>query len=120
MPRLAEAVAALPVASAILDGEIVAEDTNGISDFSRLQEMLKGGEADRLVCYCFDLLYLDGHDLTAVPLIARKALLGQFSRQRIRRCCASASISTTMANACCSISAGSGPRDRLETARRAL
>jgi bifunctional non-homologous end joining protein LigD len=74
-PALATAVGGLLVASAILDGEIVAEDADGISDFSRLQDLLKNGQADRLVCYFFDLLYLDGHDLTDVPLIDRKTLL---------------------------------------------
>jgi bifunctional non-homologous end joining protein LigD len=75
--KLAEAVATLPVGSAVLDGEIVAESAEGISDFSQLQEMLKAGQADRLICYFFDLLYLDGHDLSAVPLVARKSLLGK-------------------------------------------
>ena len=37
------------------------------------------GEASEIACvvvfYAFDLLYVDGYDLTACPLLARKALL---------------------------------------------
>ena len=40
-----------------------------------LQTDLKDGRGDRLVYYVFDLLYLDGRDLTGEPLVARKAEL---------------------------------------------
>ncbi len=40
-----------------------------------LQNDLKEGRGDRFVYWVFDLLYLDGRDLTAAPLIARKAAL---------------------------------------------
>ncbi len=73
---VAEAVAALPAETALLDGEVVVEDENGISSFSLLQTDLKEGR-DRFIYYVFDLLYLDGHDLTAAPLVERKAALAQ-------------------------------------------
>jgi bifunctional non-homologous end joining protein LigD len=76
-PPVAAAVAALPVANAVLDGEIVVEDEKGISSFSLLQTDLKDGRTDRFVYYVFDLLYLDGRDLTGVPLVERKAALGR-------------------------------------------
>jgi len=78
---VAEAVAALPAATALLDGEVVVEDENGISNFSLLQTGLKEGRSDRLVYYVFDLLHLDGRDLTAEPLLARKAALERLFRE---------------------------------------
>lgn len=72
-----EAVAALPVSDAMLDGEVVVEGGNGASDFSALQADLSEGRTDRFVYYVFDLLHLDGHDLTGAPLAERKALLEQ-------------------------------------------
>jgi bifunctional non-homologous end joining protein LigD len=68
-------VAALPARKCLIDGEVVVEDQNGISDFSALQAALKDGNAQGLVYYAFDLLHLDGLDLTRVPLIERKNLL---------------------------------------------
>jgi bifunctional non-homologous end joining protein LigD len=72
---VAEAVAALPAETALLDGEIVVEDGQGISNFSLLQTDLKDGRTDRFVYYVFDLLYLDGRDFTGEPLTERKAAL---------------------------------------------
>ncbi len=72
---VANAVAALPADTALLDGEIVVEGENGISDFSLLQTDLKEGRSDRFVYYVFDLLYLNGRDFTDEPLTARKAAL---------------------------------------------
>jgi bifunctional non-homologous end joining protein LigD len=65
----------LPVGTAIIDGELVVEPAAGASDFSALQADLSEGRSDRFVFYAFDLLYLDGYDLKASPLIARKELL---------------------------------------------
>jgi bifunctional non-homologous end joining protein LigD len=80
MPALAEAVRRVPVKTALLDGELVALDARGASDFGRLQDALSRGPARQampLVYYLFDLLYLDGIDLRGVSLVQRKALLGQ-------------------------------------------
>ncbi len=76
-PTIAEAIAALPVKSAIFDGEAVVEDQGGISDFAKLQDALKSGDQHGVVFYVFDLLYLDGYDLRAAPLAERKAALEQ-------------------------------------------
>jgi bifunctional non-homologous end joining protein LigD len=87
-PNIAAAVAKLPARTALLDGEVVVEDENGISSFSALQAALKAGERDRFIYYVFDLLYLDGRDLTKLPLVERKAalarLVGQSPRGPIR------------------------------------
>ncbi|GGE53685.1 ATP-dependent DNA ligase [Agaricicola taiwanensis] len=72
-----EALKALPAGTALLDGELVVENSNGASDFSALQADLSEGRFDRFVFYLFDLLYLDGYDLTRVPLVERKRLLEQ-------------------------------------------
>ena len=74
-PPIAKAVAALPAQSALLDGELVVADERGISSFSLLQTALKEGRNDRFVYWAFDLLHLDGRDLTGEPLLARKAAL---------------------------------------------
>jgi bifunctional non-homologous end joining protein LigD len=74
-PPIADAVAALPATTALLDGEVVVEDDNGISNFSLLQTDLKDGRSDRFAYYVFDLLHLDGRDLTGAPLVERKAAL---------------------------------------------
>jgi bifunctional non-homologous end joining protein LigD len=59
---------------AILDGEIVVPAANGTTDFSVLQNELKG-KSDKLVMVAFDLLYLNGYDLRKLPLVERKAHL---------------------------------------------
>ncbi|MCX5493327.1 DNA ligase D [Kaistia dalseonensis] len=70
-----DGLAALPVRTALIDGELVVETSTGSSDFSALQADLSAGRSDRFVFYAFDCLYLDGQDLRALPLIRRKAAL---------------------------------------------
>jgi bifunctional non-homologous end joining protein LigD len=60
--------------SAIIDGEVVAPAVDGTTDFSVLQNELKG-RSTKIVMVAFDLLYLNGHDLRKLALIDRKALL---------------------------------------------
>jgi bifunctional non-homologous end joining protein LigD len=72
---VADVVAKLPAETALLDGELVAENQKGISSFSLLQTDLKEGRSDRLAYCVFDLLHLEGRDLTEEPLLARKAAL---------------------------------------------
>ena len=56
----------------MLDGEVVAF-AGAQTSFARLQQ--RGERPVAVFFYVFDLLYLDGHDTTALPLRARKALL---------------------------------------------
>jgi bifunctional non-homologous end joining protein LigD len=72
---VARALKDLRIGSALIDGELVVENASGVSTFSGLQSDLKEGRTDRMVYYAFDLLYLDGYDLTGTPLIERKLLL---------------------------------------------
>jgi bifunctional non-homologous end joining protein LigD len=75
LPELAAAIEALPVASARIDGELVALDRRGRSDFSALQHALKAEATAGLRYIIFDLPGLEGIDLTQVRLIERKTLL---------------------------------------------
>ncbi len=64
----------LSAGSAIIDGEVVVPATDGTTDFSVLQNELKG-KLTRIVLVAFDLLYLNGYDLRKLPLSERKAHL---------------------------------------------
>jgi bifunctional non-homologous end joining protein LigD len=85
-PELANVAAYVDARQAILDGEIVALDEQGVSRFQLLQSRMgrkRQGEIQRLAAksriafYAFDLLYHDGFDLTACSLIDRKERLEQ-------------------------------------------
>jgi bifunctional non-homologous end joining protein LigD len=60
--------------SAIMDGEVVVPSADGTTDFSVLQNELKG-RSKKIVLVAFDLLYLNGYDLRRLPLFERKVLL---------------------------------------------
>ena len=70
---VAEALRDLDCESALLDGEVVVPHTAAGSQFSALQAALSAGGP--LAYYAFDLLELDGEDLTSKPLLERKANL---------------------------------------------
>ncbi|KTR84045.1 ATP-dependent DNA ligase [Novosphingobium barchaimii] len=77
---LAEAIAALDLAPCLIDGEIVAYGKDGNPDFSSLQAVLKRGHGsqsskDKLDLFAFDLLELNGEDLSGLSNIERKERL---------------------------------------------
>jgi bifunctional non-homologous end joining protein LigD len=74
-PELAQTLAALPVSQAVLDGEVAHVGVSGVTDFGALQDAVAARRTAQLVYMAFDLLFLDGWDLTDAPLEARKALL---------------------------------------------
>jgi bifunctional non-homologous end joining protein LigD len=74
---VADAISDLPLKAGLLDGEVVALDNGGVSNFQRLQNSLKTGNDASLVYYVFDAPYLDGYDLTNVPLLQRKEVLAR-------------------------------------------
>jgi bifunctional non-homologous end joining protein LigD len=74
-PTLKKALEALPVVTAYLDGEMVVVTEQGAPSFAELQAELSAGRSERLRYYLFDLLHLDGMDLTGRPLVERKAAL---------------------------------------------
>lgn len=75
--EVAGAVAALPCAECVIDGEVVALDEEGRSSFQLLQAREMEGRESPLYYYVFDLLQLAGKDLTALPLTIRKETLRQ-------------------------------------------
>jgi bifunctional non-homologous end joining protein LigD len=58
----------------IIDGEIVSLDEKGSANFQNLQAWQKLQQGN-LVYYVFDILWIDGYDVTGLPLIERKKLL---------------------------------------------
>jgi bifunctional non-homologous end joining protein LigD len=72
---IADALATLPCEEAVVDGEVVAVDEEGRSSFQLLQAYEMEGRAAPLYYYVFDLLQLDGKNLTGLPLTARKEVL---------------------------------------------
>jgi bifunctional non-homologous end joining protein LigD len=74
---VADALKKLPIENAILDGEVVSLDENGVSNFQQLQNQMKRGDDDSLVVYLFDVPYLEGYDLTQTPLAERKQVLAR-------------------------------------------
>ncbi|GAB3310830.1 DNA ligase D [Luteimonas notoginsengisoli] len=76
VPEITAAVAALGLGSAALDGELIAG--RGVTqDFNLLQATLSGERQGSLAYVLFDLLHVDGVDITRAPLVERKGLLGR-------------------------------------------
>ncbi len=77
---IAKAGSALP--DALIDGEIVALDENGASNFSALQAAISDGKTDNLIFFAFDLLFAGGEDLRRLPLGERKERLKKLLEAR--------------------------------------
>ncbi|WP_263264554.1 DNA ligase D [Pseudomonas sp. RIT-PI-S] len=75
LPRQARALAALGLESAWLDGEVVVNNDEGVPDFQALQNAFESAHAERIVFYLFDVMYLNGMDVTRVPVEQRRAAL---------------------------------------------
>lgn len=80
-PEVVEALTSQPAVDVVLDGEVVAFEGRQTS-FARLQGRMQLRDAARarrsgiaVFYYIFDLLHLEGHDLSRLPLRRRKALL---------------------------------------------
>lgn len=76
VPDIRQALEALGLRSARLDGELIAL-TDGQSDFNALQRTLSGEDSAPLVYMLFDMPYLEGFDLARAPLLARKEALAK-------------------------------------------
>jgi bifunctional non-homologous end joining protein LigD len=74
MPDVADAAAKLNIESAVLDGEAVALDDRGVSNFADLQAAFHEGRQRYITYFAFDLLHLNGHNLRGLPLSDRKKL----------------------------------------------
>ena len=83
-PELAAIAEQLNAKTAVLDGEIVAFDSNGVPTFAEIQPRIGArqqnvtalSKTNPVTFFAFDLLYLDGYDLRQVALIERKRMLG--------------------------------------------
>lgn len=75
LPKQAEALAALGLESAWLDGEMVVANDQGVPDFQALQNAFDSGRSANILYYLFDLPYLNGVDLREVPVEERRAAL---------------------------------------------
>ena len=80
-PEIVDSLARERVADFVVDGEVVSLD-RGRTSFARLQQRIGISDPGRarqspvaVFYYVFDLLHLEGHDTTALPLRARKSLL---------------------------------------------
>jgi bifunctional non-homologous end joining protein LigD len=73
---LGVALGKLPVDNAILDGEVVCLDNDGVSQFNHLISRKR-----EPVFYAFDLLWLNGKDLRRLPLLERKQQLEKLIRK---------------------------------------
>lgn len=85
-PELPPELATQPARHLVLDGEIVALDERGVPSFEVLQQRMnltRPADIKRMMAeigviyYVFDLLYLDGIDLSGVTLERRRALLAR-------------------------------------------
>ena len=69
-PTLCESLSKLSVKNAVLDGEIICINGDGVSQFNHL--MFRRGVP---YFYAFDLMWLNGHDLRSLRLVERKEWL---------------------------------------------
>jgi len=83
-PEVKDALEKHAVKGCILDGEVVAFNKNNVSDFQKLQPRMQTSSREKALesdvdvyYYFFDLLYVDGHDITKCALRDRKKLLGE-------------------------------------------
>jgi bifunctional non-homologous end joining protein LigD len=74
--------ARLPVTNAVIDGEVVILEADGKTRFQSLQNAFQSSEHAPFVYYVFDLLFVDGHDLTSAPIEERKSLLEKLVRSK--------------------------------------
>jgi bifunctional non-homologous end joining protein LigD len=72
-PEIAEAAGGLP--DVLIDGEVVALNSEGVPDFSALQAALSERKTGGLVLFAFDLLHAQGEDLRRRKLSLRKERL---------------------------------------------
>jgi bifunctional non-homologous end joining protein LigD len=61
---------------AVVDGEIVVLNEEGVPDFNGIQQW-ENQQQGKLVFYVFDLLWIEGLDITGEPLYLRRELLQQ-------------------------------------------
>jgi bifunctional non-homologous end joining protein LigD len=73
-PGIIRAASQLDCRSAIIDGEAIVQDSNGVSHFEALQSAI-WSRSPNIILYAFDLLHFDGHDMKHRSLIERRSFL---------------------------------------------
>jgi bifunctional non-homologous end joining protein LigD len=73
-PGIIRAATNLRCKSAIIDGEAVVQNANGVSDFEGLQSAIRS-RSQNIILYAFDLLHLEGHDIRHRRLTERRSML---------------------------------------------
>jgi bifunctional non-homologous end joining protein LigD len=82
MPSIAQALGALKVRSAVIDGEAIVIGEDGLSDFFALHAALARKSAPRVVLVALDIMHLDGKDLRGRELEERRAILADVVGKR--------------------------------------
>ena len=81
-PSVCVSIAKLKAKAVVLDMEAVVVDEAGKSSFQAMQRALgDGGNPHSIQAYAFDLLYLDGKDLTGEALTSRKKMLANLLKK---------------------------------------
>src|ERR1700728_3650550 len=83
-PSAIAALADVRVKTAYLDGELCGVDDAGLPSFAQTQAATDGERDARLVYYVFDLLHINGWDVSALPLTERKKLLEPLVANKLR------------------------------------
>src|ERR1700704_6605938 len=73
-PSIVHAAADLRCQSAIIDGEAIVQDGNGVSDFEALQSATRW-QPHTIILYAFDLMHFNGKDLRQQTLSERRSIL---------------------------------------------
>jgi ATP-dependent DNA ligase len=73
-PSIVSAALKLKCKSAIIDGEAIVQDGDGISDFDALSFAMRW-RPNAIILYAFDLMHLNGRDLRRQPLSERRSIL---------------------------------------------
>src|ERR1051326_3750201 len=74
---IAVAPSGLPARQVYLDGELSGVRPDGTTSFAIIQAASDTRNAENLVFFLFDLLFLDGEDLTGLPVVERKSRLAE-------------------------------------------
>jgi len=80
LPELAGTGVRVAARSAILDGELVAVDSNGRADNEAMARRAAGNAGRPVAFLAFDLLHIDGRSLLTQPLVKRRDALRRIQR----------------------------------------
>ena len=80
-PTIARAIAELPAKSVVIDGDLVASNANGMSEFRTLHG--RRAATSSLCVWAFDILELNEIDLRHLPLAKRRIRLGRLLKRSV-------------------------------------